>query len=238
VAEAIHASSNAPVNYFDAPARFDDQQPQSDSRRYWDGALGGYNNPVFAAVIEALTNAGPYGTSAKEICALSIGTAGVALPRSTDPAHDDPALVLPLVNSKIVVDLRKLATSILDDPPDAATFHAHVTLGGAIPATAGTVVDNGPIVRMNPLIQPVIGANGRWTVPPGLSRAEFITLCGLDVAAVEQKDVECVKSLSTAWLKDGVRNQSIRSNGTTLDPEIGHGKYSAAKAAARTLGLV
>src|SRR5258707_340360 len=48
LAEAIHASTNAPVAYFDAPAAV------SRGRRCWDGALGGYNNPVLAGITEAL----------------------------------------------------------------------------------------------------------------------------------------------------------------------------------------
>src|SRR6266566_4326225 len=36
LAEAVHASTNAPVNYFDAPAQFPDR-PQ----RYWDGGITG-----------------------------------------------------------------------------------------------------------------------------------------------------------------------------------------------------
>jgi hypothetical protein len=39
VAEAIHASTNAPVNYFDAPAKIAER-----SERYWDGAVAGCNN--------------------------------------------------------------------------------------------------------------------------------------------------------------------------------------------------
>lgn len=47
--EAVHASTNAPIRYYDEPA-------EVSGRRYWDGALGGYNNPVLAAVVEALAN--------------------------------------------------------------------------------------------------------------------------------------------------------------------------------------
>ena len=44
LAEAIHASTNAPVNYFDAPADFPDR-----AGRYWDGAIAGCNNPVLVS---------------------------------------------------------------------------------------------------------------------------------------------------------------------------------------------
>ncbi|HUX27275.1 MAG TPA: patatin-like phospholipase family protein, partial [Terracidiphilus sp.] len=50
LAEAIHASTNAPVMFFDKPADF----PSEPGRRYWDGAITGCNNPVLAAVTEAI----------------------------------------------------------------------------------------------------------------------------------------------------------------------------------------
>ena len=49
LAEAIHASTNAPVNYFDGPATFPVR-----TVRYWDGGISGHNNPVLAAVTEAM----------------------------------------------------------------------------------------------------------------------------------------------------------------------------------------
>jgi predicted acylesterase/phospholipase RssA len=47
LAEAAHASSTAPINWFDKPAEF-------DGCRFWDGAMTGYNNPVLAGVVEAI----------------------------------------------------------------------------------------------------------------------------------------------------------------------------------------
>ena len=49
LAEAVHASTNVPIFAFDEPA-------EVRGRRYWDGGLAGYNNPVLAAVVEAMTN--------------------------------------------------------------------------------------------------------------------------------------------------------------------------------------
>ena len=43
LAEAIHASSTPPVNYFKEPAEF-------NGNRYWDGGVSGNNNPVLSAV--------------------------------------------------------------------------------------------------------------------------------------------------------------------------------------------
>jgi hypothetical protein len=67
--EAIHGSSNAPVNYFDFPAVFSPEDTRS--RFYlWDGALGGFNNPVMAGLTEALAN----GIKKEQVRILSIGT--------------------------------------------------------------------------------------------------------------------------------------------------------------------
>ncbi len=43
LAEAVHASSNAPVLYFDAPARVPGCQ-------FWNGGIAGYNNPLNALI--------------------------------------------------------------------------------------------------------------------------------------------------------------------------------------------
>jgi len=232
LAQAIHASTNAPVNYFDAPAEVGD-------RRYWDGAIGGYNNPVLAGVIEAAANADRYGTSLPEIKALSLGTGSVVLPVEQNVPGEDPALVQHKAEATLLRDLGKLATSILDDPPDAASFHAHVLLGGLIPANPAQIVATGPIVRMSPLVQPVPGAAGRpWDLPPGLTRLEFTQLCDLDMDAIEQSQVELIGTLARGWLDDKVLNQPIRANSKTLEVEIGQRWYRDAKAQARGLGLI
>jgi patatin-like phospholipase/acyl hydrolase len=51
LAEAVNASSSAPLLYFDAPAAIGTDTARE---RFWDGAVGGYNNPVLLAVTEAL----------------------------------------------------------------------------------------------------------------------------------------------------------------------------------------
>src|SRR5215469_4700768 len=74
LAEAIHASTNAPVDYFDAPAILPD-----GSGRFWDGGVTGCNNPVLAAVTEAIV----MGHEPRDIVALSLGTGTVARPWPT-----------------------------------------------------------------------------------------------------------------------------------------------------------
>ena len=49
LAGAVHASTNAPVNYFDAPAIL-----PGAADRYWDGGITGCNNPAVVAVVETV----------------------------------------------------------------------------------------------------------------------------------------------------------------------------------------
>src|SRR3974390_1578102 len=95
LAEAIHASTNAPVNFFDAPAAFPDRPG-----RYWDGAISGCNNPVLAAVVEAIGK----GRNPTDLAVLSLGTATVALPWPQDGQAPSPFLQQ-IVDPGFVTDL-------------------------------------------------------------------------------------------------------------------------------------
>jgi len=226
VAQAVHASSTAPLNYFDAPAK----GPQHS--RWWDGAVGGYNNPVLAAVIEALANQNRYATDAASIKALSIGTGNVALPISNGSADEDPDLVAQRENSTMLADVKKMATSILDDPPDAATFHAHMMLGCPLPGPADTLPVGSRIIRLNPLIQPVRDADKHWTYPAGMDRDAFVFIRDLDMDAVDQPQVEAIQAFCKLWIADAVPNQPVRANSADLTPEIGFGRFTPARSIA------
>ena len=76
LAQAIHASTNAPVMFFDGPATFTDKP----GKRFWDGAIAGNNNPVLVAVAEAIS----LGAKPTDIAVLSLGTGTVVLPWSPD----------------------------------------------------------------------------------------------------------------------------------------------------------
>ncbi|MGI9212076.1 MAG: patatin-like phospholipase family protein [Methylococcaceae bacterium] len=211
--QAVHASSTAPVKFFDDPAlmRVDGQ-----ITRFWDGAIGGHNNPVMAGVVEALAN---HPEQRGAIRALSLGTGSVSLPPGNE--RTDPGLL---------TDLALLAEAILDDPPEAASFVAHVMLGGRLPATPEQVSD-GPVVRLSPLIQPVnpTGQDNGWQIPAGLEH-DFDALTTLELDAVSQEDVNRIKKLTALWLQGQVRNQAIRADGHSLDCQIGHSTYPEAAA--------
>jgi uncharacterized protein len=222
---AIHTSSNAPVNYFDAPA-------ETPVGRYWDGAIGGYNNPVFAGVVEALANATVYGTSRAEICALSLGTGSVVLPLQRHIPHENPILVSPAANWNLPNDIKKLAASIIDDPPDAASFHAHIVLGGPLPPSPVAPATSGRIMRMSPLVQPFLGdAEVPWMLPPRISAADFQALVNLDSDATAQADVDRISAFADQWIAGEILNQPIQADPLTLVPRVGHRFYAEAKQA-------
>lgn len=219
LAEAIHASTNAPVNYFDAPATF-----PGGRRRYWDGAITGCNNPVLAAVTEAIVRR----RDPMDIAALSIGTGSVALPQQ--PPGQPPSPYLQAVAAAgLAADLRKLASAILDDPPDIATFLAHVMTG------SGQGLDRPPadsrIVRMSPLISPVANQAGDWSAPGSMTADEFAYLASFDMDAIEQPEVDAIVAYADLWLAGVAPNQPLRMNGDTLKPELGGGTFQEALAA-------
>ena len=221
LAGAVHASTNAPVNYFDAPA---DLPGSTD--RYWDGGLTGNNNPALAAAVEAVT----LGHDPGSLRLLSLGTASVRLPLA-DPGAPASPFFSPRPVSSLAHDLAKVASTILDDPPDFATFVVHAMTGGG----AGLPPDVASrIVRMNPLIAPALVA-GQWSAPPGWTAAQFQYLCGIDMDAVAQNEVSYIDDWCSLWLAGQSRNQPIRMDGTTFEVEVGYGTYGEARTAWRTL---
>ncbi len=220
LAEAIHASTNAPVNYFDAPTEFPDHPG-----RYWDGAITGCNNPVLAAVTEAIAR----GQHPEDIVALSLGTASVALPLQL-PGDPSSPFLQPKVASGLKTDLEKLATSILDDPPDAATYLAHVMTGGGIGLNKPPA--DSRIVRMSPLISPVKTAGSKaWSAPAPMTDAQFNFLKNLDMDAIEPDQVKAISDYTDLWLRDIAPNQPIRMDGDTLARELGQDRFTPAVAA-------
>jgi uncharacterized protein len=225
LAGAVHASTNAPVNYFDAPAELLDAPD-----RFWDGGVTGCNNPAVAAIVEAAV----LGQEPRDLRVLSLGTATVALPLA-DPGAPAAPLTAPRQASTLAGDLAKLAGAILDDPPDAATFIAHALTGGDAGVAAPAV---SRIVRMSPLVSPLPAADGTLAPPAGWSLAQFLYLCDIDLAALAQTDIAYIDDYCSDWLADAAPNQPIRANGAVFDPadpEIGYAKFSEALAAWRAL---
>jgi predicted acylesterase/phospholipase RssA len=235
LAEAAHASSTAPINWFDKPAEF-------DGCRFWDGAMTGYNNPVLAGVVEAIA----MGVPRRDIGVLSLGTSTVFLPECGSDGIPD-ALCRSRASTGFLPELVKVGKTIIADPPDAHTFIAHLMLDGGLPADVSCCpYTDTAIVRMNPVIQPVIDrATGQWSVPAGWSVEDFRRIAEMDIASRRQEDVDLIKRLGDGWLRDDWHNQPIRGCGIWTSPpadsprlpntdhlcEIGHRWYSTAKSA-------
>jgi hypothetical protein len=220
LAEAVHASTNAPVNFFDGPALL-----PLDVDRYWDGGITGCNNPSLVAVVEAIA----LGQQPQSMHLLSLGTASVSLPLAAPGTASSP-FTASRATSTLLVDLQKLATAILDDPPDAATFIAHAITGGSAGVDPPAI---SRVVRMSPLISPTPCASG-WKPPEGMSAAAFQYMCGIGMDALLNFDITYINNYCTAWLEDYAPNQPIRPNGINFDPwtpELGYPKFSEAKAA-------
>lgn len=226
VAEAVHAASNAPVNYFDQPASFAYRNKPTVNRRFWDGAVGGFNNPVAAGVLEALINKQKH----NEVQVLSIGTANTMRPLNIpgDPQAGDPRLLEPYEKPGFLVDTMKMAQSIIDDPPDSATFIAYSTLYPEIaPQRAG-------FVRMNPSLQPVWSQSELvWKQPKGYTSVnEFVAIADMPMDATSESDMAKIYDMTRKWMTDQVPNQGIRSD-EKLNCILGHARYSDARKAWR-----
>jgi len=221
LAEAIHASTNAPVNYFDGPATF-----PARAVRYWDGGVSGHNNPVLAAVTEALV----LGIPPLRIAALSLGTGTVRLPPSIQGQPASP-FYAPWQASNLAGDLAKIAGSILDDPPDSASFIAHVMTGGVTNPPPGAP---SRIVRMNPVIAPIAGAAGPQP-PGGMTVAQFQYLCGIGIDALQPNEVNAIAAYADLWLAGQAPNQPIHTDEGAPPVTIGAATFAAALEAWNTI---
>jgi hypothetical protein len=214
LAEAIHASTNAPVNYFDGPAVF-----PARTVRYWDGGVSGNNNPVLAAVTEALV----LGVAPENIAALSLGTGTVQLLPGTQGQPASPFYAA-WESPGLAGDIGKIAASILDDPPDSASFIAHVMTAGATAPPAGAV---SRIVRMNPVIAPV-DAGGQWQAPGGMTVAQFQYLCGIGIDALLPNEVNAIAAYAQLWLGGQAPNQMIHTDEGPQAVSIGQSDFETA----------
>src|SRR5262245_60320750 len=228
--DAVHASSNAPITFFDEPA-------EAISRRFWDGAIAGHNNPILCAVVEALAA----GNRPEDIQILSIGTGSVRRPNPTKDVTDPfglvpkPKEILVFRHARTIFsNIGELAGSILDDPPDVATFVAYVVLGQPLPNPGTVSQAPSSVVRMNPMIQPWLGdfkGKKAWLLPRKLDRKAFNDIAEMPVDALEQRQVLKIAHMCDLWLGDDLPNQPIRTSSQDYTCEIGQPSFSAAQAA-------
>lgn len=218
--QAVHASSTAPVNFFDTPACLD---LGGQLNYHWDGGVAGYNNPVMAAVTEALTN----DVAAEAIRVLSIGTGTAVFPvRLPGVKAKFPDLVTePTAEAGFLPDIRKLASSILSAPPDAASFEAFTALNpGFVPRwkkahEANMPYPNRNFIRANPSVQPHLvrdstAGQDRWMPPTGFSKRDIRAIRQLELDAITAESVALIVRLCDAWIADDLPNQPIRASAT------------------------
>jgi len=241
---AIHSSSNAPVNYFDTPAEINISRLNANDTRkswYWDGAISGFNNPVLAGLVEAITN---NHQAPQNYCILSIGTGTGSkailtdYQFSTDPVlrdvyeknKDNKEFAVTDCSFKFVNDIKKMATSVLDDPPDSATFITYSILDPSLSNTAN-------LIRINPCMVPEKNSAGRFDVPPVYNnipggKKKFLDLMNLGMDAVKDEEVELINEMCDKFIvTDGspcLTNQLIRGN-IGSDNFLGQPSYKEAK---------
>lgn len=237
---ALHAATNAPVQYFNRPAEV--EFADGSAMHYWDGAIGGYNNPIMAGVLDALAE-NP--ALRERIRVLSIGTGTARLPIV---AHDWPGTSPHVIRRRrprgpdgmrVMSDLRKITAAMMVDRPEAATYMAHVVLGDGVRAGSR-------VVRLNPVLQPrYVGhsANGHplwehyeWFNEPCSVRGRtlFERLLALDMDATADGEVQDIERLADLWIAGKVPNQPVHAD-DYLIPQIGHGQFADALAAWRAL---
>jgi hypothetical protein len=249
IAGALHAATNAPVRYFNRPAQV--EFPDGSAVNYWDGAVGGYNNPIMAAVIEALA-ADPARRDSMQV--LSLGTSGTRLPvvaatwpgTATWVVRRKPLRGFDTV--RVMSDLGKITAAMMSDRPEAAGYMAHIALGEPVATPEGAAVRATRIVRMSPMVQPRfsgVGEDGHaiwdayeWFAEPSSVKGKslFERLAKLDMDAVADGEVQDIGRLADLWLEGKVPNQPVYSD-DRFSPVMGQGWFSEALAAWKSLAM-
>ncbi|APQ19034.1 patatin-like phospholipase family protein [Maribacter hydrothermalis] len=203
--QAINGSSNAPVQYFDFPARFK-AQGSDIFYELWDGALGGFNNPILAGIIEAYK----LGVDLKILQVVSLGTSNSLM--SADAKKDfwdwkQVALIFrrnkfafskwkPQFNFFKETVLHQ-AKTILYQPPDTANYIAMMFLK----ASTGKAL-NEQIIRLSPLIH--FDANTPKEVIPLVQ-----DLYKLDMDLTKDVEIETLIRCFNEWKAGQLYNQPI-----------------------------
>lgn len=232
--DACHVSTNAPVIYFDDPAQ---AQLNGQQMRGWDGAIGGYNNPVLAGITEALAI---YNCTPGDIAVLSLGTANKSQPilgSKSASGHEyewNKLLFQKRRKTYLVTELRQLARSILGEPPSSANYVAAFMLGHTLPFD----MSDFRLIRMNPMIQPLIDGEYKnivkapvWCDGNEDERIQmFRSLLEIEMDAKDGRALDKIRMLAKKWIDDDVDNQLIVTSGEP-ERQSGFERYSLAKAA-------
>ncbi|PID61157.1 MAG: hypothetical protein CR974_04460 [Gammaproteobacteria bacterium] len=203
--EAIHASSNAPVQYFDFPAHFKDNS-RKINYELWDGAVAGFNNPVTAGVIEAFKAGVDLGT----VKVVSLGTGNKLMSAADKKTYCElnyrtqryksqkwNLLSLNTQRRYFCNNMINQANSILDDPPDWANYVTYMFL-----QTGGTEDLQQRFIRLSPLIYQT--KNSEPAVKELVRQ-----LYALDMDLTDRADMDLIKQCFTEWAAGNILNQPI-----------------------------
>ena len=203
--QAIHGSSNAPVQYFDFPARF---KAQNSDVYYdlWDGALGGFNNPILAGIIEA----NKLGTELGDIKVISIGTGNKLMSMKAKEDFWQLKQIaikkrrkklafrqLPFQAKFFKETVLNQAKTILYQPPDWANYVAMMFLQ----ATSGKNVDD-QVIRLSPLIH--TDSNISEDVKPLINK-----LYEMDMDLTKDSEIGNLVECFDSWKNGELLNQPI-----------------------------
>ena len=232
--QAINGSSNAPIQYFDFPARFKAKNTEVFFE-LWDGALGGFNNPVAAGVIEAIKAGVPKDT----IEVVTIGTSNKLMSNADKKLfYDNKQVSIKERRKKLrfwrlkyplrffMSSIMNQAKTILYEPPDWSNYMAYMHLFGEQYATGNHRQNIKRFIRLSPLIH--IDKN----TPPQLLELLEV-LYKMDMNLTEDAEIAKVEECFAAWRNGNILNQTIEFSVTRENEvisTIGHSRYADAMA--------
>ncbi|MEO1010504.1 MAG: patatin-like phospholipase family protein [Bacteroidota bacterium] len=203
--QAVHGSSNAPIQYFDFPARF----KARDSNIFydlWDGALGGFNNPVTAGLIEAHKS----GIPMDEVRIVSLGTGNRLMSvEEKNRFYKVKHIAIRERRKKYKFWTYKHQTeyfkrtvlnqakTILYQPPDWANYVALAFL-----SVGCTITREDRFIRFSPMIH--VDNNTDPEVIPYLEE-----LYKMDMDLTKDMDITRVESCFRFWKEGKIKNQPI-----------------------------
>ncbi|MEM9143486.1 MAG: patatin-like phospholipase family protein [Bacteroidota bacterium] len=202
---AVHGSSNAPIQYFDFPARF---KAQGSNVYYelWDGALGGFNNPVAAGLIEAHK----LGIPMDQVRVVSLGT-GNRLMSMEEKERFYQVKQIAMRNRRKKLKfwtyghqteyfkrtVLNQAKTILYQPPDWANYVAKAFL-----SVGCQQVEEDQLLRFSPMIH--VDSHTDSEVVALLN-----ALYKMDMDLTQEADIRRVEACFARWREGKIKNQPI-----------------------------
>ncbi len=226
IIKAIHGSSNAPVNYFDFPAKV---KANTTNKFYylWDGALGGFNNPIASGIIEAIK----LGIPIEELYIVSIGT-GHKVPTMDERKNYYKLYSIVKKSRKLnpikglkffFTNVMDLSKTILYEPPDWSNYVSYLF---KYKTNTNHKENLKSFIRLSPLIY-CDDMKGKTT-----EFKEFIEkIASLDMDATSESDIKLIRQCFEYWKDGQLYNQPIKSDfdkNHKFQLEIGHPNFKEA----------